>query len=488
MFEESAPKKPLLQTMNIKSEWDSPSGNNDDGDEEEEDRLPTMKRRQFSLQQRIQQWKRQRQSITVTDYQQVLGRFQQGGEEEEEEDGEDVKPTEMKLIQLLCDRTAFRLPVEVAVLSSAVIGQSSSSSSQSNDDDTSSLLADFLTKLQRQRVLEMTTTDGKKSVSSVNYERLEALKERYLSRVPRLFPGGASHPNNIKTESEATEERPLEFSRQNNNNSSVHEEEEEEKSLVECILSLQSAKERENKRISEEIHQLLSKPTAKELSLVEQFRSAAGSHVQEFCQHGTREDCRRVKLQKMRRSSGSASAQPPNLEPCPKLHFVKIIQKHTDESLGDCSFLNTCFHMESCKYVHYRVEVRPKKTVVAVGGSLNFGNGNSLNNSNSNQHHHNSKASTEKRIPAIKEEEAENEAGVSSSSTTTALAVVPKTGTQSPTMTATASAVPLAKTLASATEQPFKRVLFPPQWIKCDLRYFDMSILGEFKFLFSFHF
>jgi len=26
------------------------------------------------------------------------------------------------------------------------------------------------------------------------------------------------------------------------------------------------------------------------------------------------------------------------------------------ESLGDCSFLNTCFHMDTCKYVHYQVD------------------------------------------------------------------------------------------------------------------------------------
>ena len=41
---------------------------------------------------------------------------------------------------------------------------------------------------------------------------------------------------------------------------------------------------------------------------------------------------------------------------CSKLHFVKILQQHTDESLGDCSFLNTCFHMDTCKYIHYEVD------------------------------------------------------------------------------------------------------------------------------------
>lgn len=43
----------------------------------------------------------------------------------------------------------------------------------------------------------------------------------------------------------------------------------------------------------------------------------------------------------------------PDKYKCSKLHFKKIIQGHTDESLGDCSFLNTCFHMDTCKYVCY---------------------------------------------------------------------------------------------------------------------------------------
>ena len=38
------------------------------------------------------------------------------------------------------------------------------------------------------------------------------------------------------------------------------------------------------------------------------------------------------------------------------LDFRKILQPHTDENLGDCSFLNTCFHMDNCKYIHYEVD------------------------------------------------------------------------------------------------------------------------------------
>lgn len=94
-----------------------------------------------------------------------------------------------------------------------------------------------------------------------------------------------------------------------------------------------STREKESKKVGEEILDLLSKPTAKERSLAERFRSQGGAQVMEFCPHGTKAECNKVNTS----------------QTCKKLHFKKIIQKHTDESLGDCSFLNTCFHMDSCK-------------------------------------------------------------------------------------------------------------------------------------------
>lgn len=110
---------------------------------------------------------------------------------------------------------------------------------------------------------------------------------------------------------------------------------------VESLLSTHSAKEREQQEVNEEILELLSKPTAKEQNLVEKFRSQGGNQVQEFCHYGTKEECRKVNI--------------PGFI-CNKLHFKKIINKHTDEMLGDCSFLNTCFHMDTCKYVHYEID------------------------------------------------------------------------------------------------------------------------------------
>lgn len=164
---------------------------------------------------------------------------------------------------------------------------------------------------------------------------------------------------------------------------------------IESLLSTQSAKERETKKVSEEILTLLSQPTAKEQSLVEKFRSQGGAQVKEFCGFGTREECTR--------SNTNAPA-------CDKLHFKKIISKHTDESLGDCSFLNTCFHMDTCKYVHYQIDypANHKLSQQLVSKSMSSGS------------------------------------------------------------------------LAKRDLSDGCSILFPSQWIQCDLRHMNVSVLGKF--------
>uniref|UniRef100_A0A8C6KAY0 mRNA m(6)A methyltransferase n=1 Tax=Nothobranchius furzeri TaxID=105023 RepID=A0A8C6KAY0_NOTFU len=164
---------------------------------------------------------------------------------------------------------------------------------------------------------------------------------------------------------------------------------------IESLLNQQSTKEQQSKKMSQEILELLNTSTAKEQSIVEKFRSRGRAQVQEFCDHGTKEECLR---------SGDTP------QPCTKLHFRRIINKHTDESLGDCSFLNTCFHMDTCKYVHYEIDSPPE----AESGLL---------------------------------------------------------GPQ-------AGATELGLHAADADSNVGK--LFPSQWICCDIRYLDVSILGKF--------
>lgn len=164
---------------------------------------------------------------------------------------------------------------------------------------------------------------------------------------------------------------------------------------IESLLNQQSTKEQQSKKVSREILELLNASTAKEQSIVEKFRSRGRAQVQEFCDHGTKEECIR---------SGDTP------QPCTKLHFRRIINKHTDESLGDCSFLNTCFHMDTCKYVHYEIDSPPE-----AEGSL----------------------------------------------------LGPQAGTTE-----------LGLCAGDADSNVGK--LFPSQWICCDIRYLDVSILGKF--------
>lgn len=42
---------------------------------------------------------------------------------------------------------------------------------------------------------------------------------------------------------------------------------------------------------------------------------------------------------------------------CNKIHFNAIIANNTDSSLGDCSYLNTCFKGKNCRYVHYHISL-----------------------------------------------------------------------------------------------------------------------------------
>lgn len=210
-----------------------------------------------------------------------------------------------------------------------------------------------------------------------------------------------------------------------------------------------STREKQSKQVGEEILELLSKPTAKERSLVEKFKSQGGAQVMEFCPHGTRAECGRQQPSPNELvnddESDNADAIDKKLCPgisgadtiaekikngvhdqlllssdiisgiikCNKLHFKKIIQSHTDEALGDCSFLNTCFHMDTCKYVHYEVDSQP--TAVA----------------SNNLKYDNEKSNRTMTLPKLK-------------------VVDPSTA------------------------------LHPAQWIQCDLRFLDMTVLGKF--------
>ena len=169
---------------------------------------------------------------------------------------------------------------------------------------------ELLQKFSAQELLELHATEA--TVSAVNVDRLSALAEGVGATGKDETGSGGKPPRNVEE-------------------------------TIEQLLNTPSVRETESKRMGTEIHELLNTKSVMEQLQLEKFQSAGGSQLQEFCSHKTRESCRRAR--------GSHRA-------CGKLHFRKIIQTHTDENLGDCSFLNTCFHTDTCKFVHYEIDTQ----------------------------------------------------------------------------------------------------------------------------------
>jgi len=111
---------------------------------------------------------------------------------------------------------------------------------------------------------------------------------------------------------------------------------------LESLLHATTFKERQARAEGAELAELLSRPTAREAAAAERFRSVGGPALKQFCPKLTREECRR--------------ATPRGAPACERLHFVRLTMPHTEVQLGDCSFLDTCRHMRTCKYVHYALD------------------------------------------------------------------------------------------------------------------------------------
>eukprot|EP00210_Caulerpa_lentillifera_P005492 g5252.t1 len=158
---------------------------------------------------------------------------------------------------------------------------------------------------------------------------------------------------------------------------------------LESLLEHKSVKDRQQREQGEELIDLIQKRTARESAAVEKFQTD-GSAVREYCPHLTKEECRR------RNRSMFA---------CPRLHFRRLIYPWTDISMGNCSYLDTCRNIYTCKYVHYELDPDPD-------------------------------AYTPEHVKALSK---------------------------------------------SKNKVPsYLQALSEPQWIKCDVRSFDMTILGKF--------
>ncbi|EGR30425.1 methyltransferase like 3, putative [Ichthyophthirius multifiliis] len=110
---------------------------------------------------------------------------------------------------------------------------------------------------------------------------------------------------------------------------------------IEDLLNKKTGLQKEVINMSKEKSNLLNKISAAEELALANFRKQGSKRI-DYCDFGTREKCQQSRNTNV---------------PCTKSHFKKIIRPHTDENLGNCSYLDTCRHMDYCKFVHYVLDV-----------------------------------------------------------------------------------------------------------------------------------
>ncbi|KAI0040694.1 MT-A70-domain-containing protein [Auriscalpium vulgare] len=81
-----------------------------------------------------------------------------------------------------------------------------------------------------------------------------------------------------------------------------------------------------------EVYTSLQRSTSKSRLLAEQFRSLTSS-FEPVCTQVTKDDCLKAR----------AALSTPLVGICDRVHFRPLIRPHTDPSLGHCSYLNTCY-------------------------------------------------------------------------------------------------------------------------------------------------
>jgi mRNA (2'-O-methyladenosine-N6-)-methyltransferase len=87
------------------------------------------------------------------------------------------------------------------------------------------------------------------------------------------------------------------------------------------------------------------------LSVREKMQSKYESqNLRPFCKFATFTDCNKKHF------SNAINRRDNIQNPCKNVHFRPIINNHTDITLGDCSYLDTCRHMDICKFVHYQID------------------------------------------------------------------------------------------------------------------------------------
>ncbi|KII95870.1 hypothetical protein PLICRDRAFT_98933 [Plicaturopsis crispa FD-325 SS-3] len=193
-----------------------------------------------------------------------------------------------------------------------------------------------------------------------------------------------------------------------------------------------------------EVYAILQKSTAKGRLLAEQFHSLH-ENFEPICAQITKDDCA-----KARRANPSTST--PTAAPiCDRVHFRPLLRPHTDPSLGHCSYLNTCYseptYAQSPSIPPFPSS-RPGGGTVSLPSGLGAGGRGKEKAPCRYLHYEVDWDPTDVLPPSVAERDK-------------------------------AKRKPHKIGIGMGPDGKDMRVV-PPQWINCDLRRFDYSVLGKF--------
>eukprot|EP00392_Amoebophrya_sp_AT5.2_P010321 g10381.t1 len=99
----------------------------------------------------------------------------------------------------------------------------------------------------------------------------------------------------------------------------------------------------EHNALQDDVIDLVGASSFRKIQATRDFENKQIGHT-EYCEFRTRQQCIAARGEELGRA-------------CDKIHFKRVIKPWTDFALGDCSYLNTCRKMHTCKYVHYTLDL-----------------------------------------------------------------------------------------------------------------------------------
>ncbi|KAG9025545.1 hypothetical protein FRB95_010071 [Tulasnella sp. JGI-2019a] len=228
-----------------------------------------------------------------------------------------------------------------------------------------------------------------------------------------------------------------------------------------------------------QVYMMLQRGTAKGKLLAEQFKSKDSSAFDPICPHVTKDECIKAKRTAL---PPNAHAEPqrwrqgqqwvPPVAPvtfCEKVHFRALIRPHTDPSLGHCSYLNTCYSEPT--YAQSPSIPPPPSANNPNAGRIGNMNAVSLPSGLGSGGRGKEKAPCRYLHFEVDYDGFHGEGGNPGATTVVPIGSKGKNSTASD---------DVALGIGLGPTGQISKTMTPAQWINCDVRRFDYSVLGKF--------